>query len=452
MKSMPEVLEHVRKKNSLMLKTSRGNLRLQCCGKNILRATYTLRENFLEKDSLMVVSPIAGEAEWRLLEKSDELIMVLDGIDVAINKKTSDLSYYDKNGKLIAKEAGRSLKPVNVIKTVFKEDAQIQTEQSVDGVRVRAAGATEIIDRKAYETRLHFSFEEGEALYGLGSYEEGIMNLRGRHQYLYQQNLKALMPLLVSTNGYGILTDSYSNMTFRDDMYGSYIWTEVSDEMDYYFIYGPRLDDVIKGYRELTGKVPMLPRWAFGYIQSKERYKTRQELIDVVREYRNRKIPLDCIVLDWQSWTGNLWGQKSFDPERFPDPKGMMEEIHRLNAKLMVSVWPVMNNDGPNQLEMKEKGFLLGNQATYDAFNPDARQLYWKQANEGIFSNGTDAWWCDCTEPFEADWFGEIKPEPEERIRLNTGEAKKYLDPLYQRLFAAPLKGDLRRPEENHRQ
>jgi len=175
----------------------------------------------------------------------------------------------------------------------------------------------------------------------------------------------------------------------------------------------------------------MLPKWAFGYVQSKERYVSQQELIDTVKAYRDRGLPLDCIVLDWRSWAGDLWGQKTLDPERFPDPDGMMKTLHSLNARLMISIWPIMNAGGDNHREMSERGFLLGNQATYDAFQEEARQLYWKQAYEGLFSHGIDAWWCDCTEPFEADWHGAVKPEPEQRMLINTAEAKRFLDPEY---------------------
>ena len=119
----------------------------------------------------------------------------------------------------------------------------------------------------------------------------------------------------------------------------------------------------------------MLPKWAFGYVQSKERYISQEELLEVVREYRARGLPLDCIVLDWKSWTGELWGQKTLDPERFPDPQRMTAELHALHARLMISIWPIMRPGGANWQEMHEQGFLLGNQATYDAFNPAARAL-----------------------------------------------------------------------------
>jgi alpha-D-xyloside xylohydrolase len=312
---------------------------------------------------------------------------------------------------------------------VFNETVEAQVRKDTDGVRAFTPSVREVVDRQAFHTKLEFEWLPGEALYGLGSHEEGMMNLRGQHQYLYQQNMKVVIPVLLSTRGYGILLDSYSLMAFHDDAFGSYLWTDVDDELDYYFIYGPEFDQIVQGIRQLTGKVPMLPRWAFGYIQSKERYISQTELIDVVKEFRQRGLPLDCIVQDWKSWPSDLWGQKTLDPERFPDPHGMMAELHRMNARLMISVWPIMNPGGDNWREMREQGCLLGNQATYDAFQDKARELYWKQANEGLFAYGIDAWWCDCTEPFQADWAGAFKPEPEERLRSNTEEAKRYLDP-----------------------
>jgi alpha-D-xyloside xylohydrolase len=348
---------------------------------------------------------------------------VTEKLRISISRKTCSFSYYDNNGRLLTKEpdrGGKSLTKINVEKSVFDQNQEIKVGQSVDGLRVKAEGYTKVVDRTAYHTKLEFEWCEGEALYGLGSHEEGIMNLRGSHQYLYQQNMKAVVPVLVSTQGYGILLDTYTSAIFRDDVYGSYLWTDTDDEMDYYFIYGPEFDDIIGQYRRLTGKAPMLPKWAFGYAQSKERYKSQEELISVIKEFRDRQIPIDLIVLDWMSWPGNLWGQKTFDPERFPDPSGMTEELHNYNARLMISIWPNMSAGGENHKDMLEKGFLLGNQSTYDAFNSKARELYWQQANNGLFINGIDAWWCDCSEPFEADWKGEVKPEPEERVRLTT--------------------------------
>ncbi len=313
--------------------------------------------------------------------------------------------------------------------SVFEGADAVVSDKQIDGLRMDTTGVRKVVDRQAFHTKVEFEWADGEALYGLGCHEEGMFDLRGRYQYLYQHNMKVVVPVLVSTRGYGVFFDSASLMTFHDDEAGSYVWSEVADELDYYFTIGPEFDDIVAEMRALTGRASMLPRWAFGYIQSKERYATQEELLDIARQYRRRELPLDCVVLDWKSWTGELWGQKSLDPERFPDPDRLTRELHELDIRLMVSIWPTMRPGGEDWREFSEAGQLLGNGATYDAFDPQARARYWAQAERGLFRHGVDAWWTDCTEPFEADWLGPIKPDPEERMRLNSEEAKCYLDP-----------------------
>lgn len=420
--------------NGLLMQTDKGQVKITVWAPNILHVVYTMDEDFSVKDSFMVCGKPSYPVDYDIKEDENFIKLSTSEVQLVINRMTGAFSYYDRNGRLLTKEpdrGGKTLVPVDVKISVFGDNSKIKNEVTADGVKSWAEDVNQIVDRKAYHTKLEFEWQEDEALYGLGSHEEGYMNHRGKYQYLYQQNLKAVIPVLVSTRGYGILIDSYSFMIFRDNEHGSYIWTDVDDQMDYYFIYGPEFDDIVKGYRKLTGKVPLFPKWAYGYFQSKQRYRTQDELISVVKEYRERKIPLDVIVLDWLSWPGKLWGQKSFDPERFPNPSEMMEQLHKMNARLMISIWPNMSNDGPNQLEMKKYGFLLGNGSTYNAFDDRARELYWKQANEGLFCHGVDAWWTDASEPFDFDWKGEVKLEPEERMMVNTQGQKKYLDPEF---------------------
>lgn len=421
--------------NGVSLFTEAGLMHISLCGPGIARIRYTLDNRFNEKESLMIVKrPHKKDIQWTIADQPEYLEISSDLFVIRVNKATCAFSYWDKEGKLLTQEperGGKTLERTPVYHAAFDPSTELETERGADGLRVRAEGLSRYVDRQAYHTKLEFEWQQDEALYGLGSHEEGMLNLRGKHQFLYQQNMKAVVPAFLSTRGYGILMDSYSLMSFHDDSFGSYIWTDVDDEMEYYFIYGPEFDQIIGGIRFLTGEAPMLPKWSFGYIQSKERYVSAEELIAIVKEYRARELPLDCIVLDWQSWTGELWGQKSLDPERFPDPAGMMDKLHDMNVRLMVSIWPIMREGGENYREMKEKGFLLGNQATYNAFSEEARRLYWDQVNAGLFSHGIDAWWCDCTEPFEADWKGAVKPEPEQRMLINTEEAKRYLDPEY---------------------
>jgi alpha-D-xyloside xylohydrolase len=191
--------------------------------------------------------------------------------------------------------------------------------------------------------------------------------------------------------------------------------SEVGDEINYYFIKGNNADEVISGYRTLTGKAPIVPKWAMGYWQSRERYRSQKELMDVVKEYRERHIPLDNIVLDWQYWEDPKWGSHEFDTKRFPDPKGMVELLHKeLHAHLMISVWPKFNRGTVNYEEMNKRGFLFthniekkrkdwvgpGYESTfYDPFNAEAGKLFWDQIDKRLNSLDIDAWWLDATEP-----------------------------------------------------
>jgi alpha-D-xyloside xylohydrolase len=425
-----KLIRHMVQPGEVILETSSGFIKLTPCSDCIVRVRYALTDEFSAKESLMIQPLAPAPVEFQVHETAETLIFSIPKLSIRIDKQTAAFAYVDSSGRLLTKEparGGKTLVPVDVVKPVFDESAAAQSR----GERSDVANFEQVIDRQAYHTKLEFEWAEGEALYGLGSHEEGMLNLRGQHQFLYQHNMKAVVPILLSTKGYGLVLECYSLMTFHDDAFGSYVWTDIADELDYYFIYGPEFDQIVHGVRQLTGPAPLLPRWVFGYIQSKERYKSQDELIAVVKEYRARGLPLDCIVLDWQSWPEGLWGQKTFDPQRFPDPPAMTAELHRLKARLMVSVWPNMSQGGANWLEMREQGWLLGNQSTYDAFAEKARKLYWRQAYEGLFSHDIDAWWCDCTEPFEPDWKDPVRPEPEERLRINTEGAKKYLDPAY---------------------
>jgi alpha-D-xyloside xylohydrolase len=196
------------------------------------------------------------------------------------------------------------------------------------------------------------------------------------------------------------------------------LWSQVGEGVDYYFVYGPTADKVIAGYRFLTGKATMLPNWVFGLWQSRQRYETAQQSLDVVKEFRARQIPFDNIVQDWQYWRTDAWGSHAFDPTRFPDPEGWIKAIHDEHAHLMISVWGKFNPNTDNAKEMNAKGFLyqpdltehmkdwIGQPYTfYDAFNPDARKLFWSQLDTGLFSKHVDAWWMDATEP-------DITPSP----------------------------------------
>ena len=191
------------------------------------------------------------------------------------------------------------------------------------------------------------------------------------------------------------------------------LWSKVGDGVDYWFVYGPELDHVVAGYRRLTGQAPMMPLWAYGFWQCKEHYQSAQEILDVLKGYRDRSAPIDNIVQDWQYWVADQWGSHQFDPARYPDPAGMVKSIHdTYHAHLMISVWPKFYTTTANYAALNAMGFVYKANVTemkkdfvgyvftfYDAFNPAARALYWSQINSALLTKGIDAWWMDATEP-----------------------------------------------------
>jgi alpha-D-xyloside xylohydrolase len=422
----------VSQSNTAIFEHGGKRLRIGFATPSIARITYTEDKPFQETRSSLVVAEESW-AEFQFQEDEDCFELRTAALTVCVDKQTSALAYWSASGRLLMQEpqgGGKSLVPKAIYRNIFRKDKAVDFSQNIDGARATAREYDTVLDRNAFEAKLEFLFADDEALFGFGSHEEGYGNLRGKSRQLYQQNMKAVVPFFISTRGYGVLFDCSSLMSFHDDASGSYWSADVVEQLDYYVIHGDRFDVITRGYYQLTGMAPMLPKWAFGYVQSKERYVNAREMLDVVREYRRRRIPLDVIVLDWKSWpNGAGWGQKSFDPIRFPDPEGFTSELHAMNIHLMVSIWPIMTGGCEDQRELLDKGLMLGNQSTYDAFLTEARQRYWQQAQRGLFSKGVDAWWCDCTEPFEADWAGAVKPNSETRLAINTSESQLYLDP-----------------------
>jgi len=189
-------------------------------------------------------------------------------------------------------------------------------------------------------------------------------------------------------------------------------WGEMQQQIDYYFIAGDSMDEAISGYRTITGKAQIMPKWAMGYWQCRERYRTQDELLGTLKEMRERHIPVDNIVQDWQYWEDDQWGSHEFDLSRYPDPKAMIDSIHAMNARFMISVWPKFYPGTEHFDELNDHGWIyqtalrdsvedwLGyQQSFYDAYDPGARKLFWRQMKDHLFSLGVDAWWMDASEP-----------------------------------------------------
>ncbi|MCR5414662.1 MAG: DUF5110 domain-containing protein [Kiritimatiellae bacterium] len=259
-----------------------------------------------------------------------------------------------------------------------------------------------------------------EVLYGLGDNQTRELDIRHWKGRLMPGNVGDGLAAVVSPRGWAILWDNTSPVKFGSDDRGFSFESEIGDAVDYYFINAGSIDGCIAEIRMLTGDVPMMPRWVYGFWQSKERYKTQKETVGVVRKYRELGIPLDGIVQDWQYWGNNyLWNGMEFMNEDFRDPKRMVDEVHAMGAKIMISIWQSFGPQTKPYRELAEKGLLFpfetwpqsgighiwpprkdypSGARLYDNYSPVAREIYCRNLKR-LVDLGIDAWWMDSTDP-----------------------------------------------------
>ena len=212
----------------------------------------------------------------------------------------------------------------------------------------------------------------------------------------------------------GLRVSEPRNKTEREQLS---VWSEMAKDMDYYFIAGENLDQVISGYRTLTGKASLYPKWVLGFWQSRERYKTQDEIEGTLAEFRKRHIPIDNIVQDWNYWPEDQWGSHKFEASRYPNPQQMLDNVHQMHGRFMISVWPKFYCNTDNYKELDSKGWMYIQSPTddihdwvgpgytngfYDAYDAGARKMFWRQMDENLYSalgKGVDAWWMDASEP-----------------------------------------------------
>lgn len=358
-------------------------IKLKVWSDKIIQVIVSPTDNFSNRESLIITEKISQTPQWKVKETKNAVTLSTDSISVHIDKKTSKIKFTDNKGKLILEENYRDIEPTNVM------------------------------NENCYHIKQSFRYADNEALYGLGSFQDGSMTLRNKKVTLLQKNREDVVPFIISTNHYGLLWDNYSYSEFNDTRGSFYLWSEVADEINYFFIYGDNIDRIVSSYRQLTGKAPMYPKWVYGYIQSKQKYNTQDEIVSIVKQFRELQFPLDVIVQDWQYWPDGQWGQKSFNPKNYPDPKKMVDDIHGLNTKIIISIWPNVAKGCPNNDELLKINGLLKNNEHVNVLMPEARQLYWKQAKEGLFNYGIDGWWADCSEAYDSDWASPFFKLPE---------------------------------------
>ena len=351
-----------------------------------------------EKQSLSVIAK-PEKVSFKADIQDNKIVLNTSELSVSVDTGTGIVSYFSKDGKsLLAEKSG--------IQFIDFDDAGTKT----------------------YQVYQPFILDREEAIYGLGQLQNGKMIQRNMTKNLIQGNVEDVSPFFQSTKGYGVFWDNYSPTLFTDNEVETSFRSEVGDCVDYYFMYGKNADGVIAQVRSLTGQAPMFPLWTYGYWQSKERYKSQKEVVDVVRKYRELGIPLDGIIQDWQYWGHNyLWNAMDFQNPTFNNPQKMIEDVHAMNAHMAISIWSSFGPMTKPYRELDKKGMLFNfttwpqsgleswspnmeypsGVRVYDAYNPEARDIYWKYLNDGIFKLGMDAWWMDSTEPDHLDW----KPE-----------------------------------------
>ena len=351
-----------------------------------------------EKQSLSVIAK-PEKVNFKADMQDNKIVLNTSELSVSVDTGTGIVSYFSKDGKsLLAEKSGMQF--------IDFDDAGTKT----------------------YQVYQPFILDREEAIYGLGQLQNGKMIQRNMTKNLIQGNVEDVSPFFQSTKGYGVFWDNYSPTLFTDNEVETSFRSEVGDCVDYYFMYGKNADGVIAQVRSLTGQAPMFPLWTYGYWQSKERYKSQEEVVDVVRKYRELGIPLDGIIQDWQYWGHNyLWNAMDFQNPTFNNPQKMIEDVHAMNAHMAISIWSSFGPMTKPYRELDKKGMLFNfttwpqsgleswspnmeypsGVRVYDAYNPEARDIYWKYLNDGIFKLGMDAWWMDSTEPDHLDW----KPE-----------------------------------------
>ncbi|HEX6766195.1 MAG TPA: TIM-barrel domain-containing protein, partial [Polyangiaceae bacterium] len=469
-----------------------GELALFVCAPDVIRVAFATNPSFFARETLATAPKRCEHTAWEVARSASTATLRTTRLELRVNLANGQVAFYDRKGSLIVQEklgGGRTLTPA-----------------TVQGERTN-------------RVRQEWEPNDGEALYGLGNYQLGLMNLKGYDLELAQYNTNAVVPVLVSSRGYGILWDNTSYTRFGDlsdwervpgfeyatdenlsaaasgtasvavevtpKATGDYLfqtfasgflrvsvagkelvnhfrqgwlpdaevvrahltagkpvpvnvqwtadmnvktlklgwkpppastttslWSDVGDGIDYWFFYGPEIDGVVRGYRRVTGETPMMPRWAFGLFQSRERYATAADLTAAAEGYRKRHLPVDVMVQDWRYWVDGQWGSHEFDATRFPDPAKWIRDLHETeHVKFMISVWPKFYTNTANYEALRRAGFtyrvaspehhdFLGKPCIYyDAFAAGGRKLFWQQIEQRLFGLGVDAWWLDATEP-----------------------------------------------------
>jgi alpha-D-xyloside xylohydrolase len=378
--------------DGVQVKTEQDSLRITVCSPSVVHITGGPGDadpHF--EDKPWIIQRCAGQPFT--LDKSDKaVILKTEKLQVKIALDTGTISFLDKTGSLILSES----EGCNPCPNEATARTYVPLSTSKDSL---------------YKVEERFWMpDDQQAMYGLGQHQSGMFDYSDSSVVLSQVNTSIAIPFLVSTSGYGLIWNTASR-SIVDNQFPKILkfTASAAKGMDFYYLYGPEFDQMIHEYRELTGHAPLFGKWAYGLFQSKDRYKSQGELEQIVGTYRNKHIPVDTIVQDWQWW--DKWGGSAFNAN-YPDFAGTVDRLHKNNAHIMISIWPKFDKQTEIWRRMNSNGFLLPKDpAVYDATNPKARDLYWKLLASTLLAKGVDAFWLDAPEPEQADWVeGGIQP------------------------------------------
>src|SRR5579872_3519538 len=366
-----------------------GVMKIRVCAPDIAEVQYTILPRLQQKISLVVNNRFGQTPAFTVSETASAVSIVTGRLHITVDKATNAISYADASGHVLLAEDEKDNKSME-----------------------RTVLATSI---STYSVSTGFDSPAGEGLFGLGCHplDSGSIDYKGRDQEMLIKYMTGAIPVLLSTRGYGLLWDNYAASKFLGAEAGNTKYKYVSESgnlVDYYFFYGPSFDHIISLYRDATGRAPMFAKWAYGLFQSEDRYKTQAEVLGAGAGYRKAHIPVDVIVQDWYYWEPLPIGSHVMNPQGYPDPKGMLDSLHREHLHGMISIWPVF---GKGTADYDSLAAIHGlttitwdNVVThtfdtyYDVYNPAARKLYWEQARDSLVRRyGWDAWWIDQCEP-----------------------------------------------------
>ncbi len=403
--------------NSLIAKHRNETVLIQAWGKDALRVRATQSARFCGADNALETAPAKYTAEVQITAKE---AVIRNGLISCVFHNGGHMEFY-RGSQRILKEYYRDWGGAN---------------EHSPSLRL-CAREFKPVSGSDYEITMRFEANEGEKIFGMGQYQQPNLDLKGCVLELAQRNSQISIPFYLSNKGYGFL---WNNAGIGQVCFGANYtqWhSKLSEELDYWITAADTPKELMHNYTEVTGRAPVFPENAMGLWQCKLRYRTQEEVLEVAREYKRRGIALDIIVIDFFHWIRQ--GDWSFDPEYWPDPQAMMDELKEMGTRCMVSIWPTVDKKSVNFREMWEKGLLVrtergsaqcfdfqGDTVIYDAFHPDARAFIWEKAKENYFRYGIDTFWLDEAEP-------EYSSYDFEHYRYHSGAALKISNsyPLY---------------------